>query len=372
MSRGDPEDQLSPRPYDMPDTVQVGYQVSREGAYKIIVRALRTHQYHVKAGCDRFGIKSKLCDACKARTKPAPTTPPHPVPVQTTIAEAESVAAQATTTQRAAALSANAALDQHVAARGQREVAEREEKVAFDQYQMALQRRIAAQTLETTTREQSQSASKILAAATTAEKVAVANVKRVRERVDAENATARKRERVDQVTKMEERERIRLATEHAAAREQEREHVAAEKMAATRERVEEARERERVATEKSEVQNESVGGIQSAPVEIKDLERPNVAGELCAATGALNAYVHTFKFNLSGTHPDLRVWVTRGTTSGPPEVVFPRMTTTFGVRSADGSETNTRAQKPRSKRGQPVDHPTRDGHGNAFTFVLVR
>jgi hypothetical protein len=294
------------------------------------------------------------------------------VPVQTTIAEAESVAAQATTTQRAAALSANAALDQHVAARGQREVAEREEKVAFDQYQMALQRRIAAQTLETTTREQSQSASKILAAATTAEKVAVANVKRVRERVDAENATARKRERVDQVTKMEERERIRLATEHAAAREQEREHVAAEKMAATRERVEEARERERVATEKSEVQNESVGGIQSAPVEIKDLERPNVAGELCAATGALNAYVHTFKFNLSGTHPDLRVWVTRGTTSGPPEVVFPRMTTTFGVRSADGSETNTRAQKPRSKRGQPVDHPTRDGHGNAFTFVLVR
>ena len=116
-------------------------------------------------------------------------------------------------------------------------------------------------------------------------------------------------------------------------------------MAATRERVEEARERERVATEKSEVQNESVGGIQSAPVEIKDLERPNVAGELCAATGALNAYVDTFKFNLSGTHPDLRVWVTRGTTSGPPEVVFPRMTTTFGVRSADGSETNTRVHK---------------------------
>jgi hypothetical protein len=148
----------------------------------------------------------------------ASTTPPlHPVPVQTTIAEAESVAAQATTTQRAAALSANAALDQHVAARGQREVAEREEKVAFDQfsnaprpffkYQTALQRRIAAQTLETTTREQSQTASKILVAATTAEKVAVANVKQVRE---SNNAAAElERQRVAAFEAAAELERVR-------------------------------------------------------------------------------------------------------------------------------------------------------------------
>ena len=179
------------------------YTVSREGAYKIIVRALRTHQYHVKAGCDRFGIKSKLCDACKARTKPAPTTPPHPVPVQTTIAEAESVAAQATTTQRAAALSAHAALDQHVAARGQRVVAEREEKIAFDQHQMAIQRRIEAQTFETTTRELSQSASNILAAATTAENVAVANVKQVRESNNAAAELERQRVAASEAAELE-------------------------------------------------------------------------------------------------------------------------------------------------------------------------
>lgn len=101
-----------------------------------------------------------------------------------------------------------------------------------------------------------------------------------------------------------------------------------------------------VATrEEDRVAAKSVEGTQNAPVEIKDLERPNVADELRAAIGALNAYVDTFKFNLSGTHPDLRVWVTRGTTSGPPQVLFPRMTTLFGVRSAAGFETNPRVHK---------------------------
>ena len=243
------------------------YHVSREGAYKIIVRALRMHEYHVKAGCGKFQILAVFCDACKGQT--GTTRPPHralvPTPDPTTIADAQSVATQATTTRRAAALSANTALDQHV----------------------------SAQNLETTTGERSQNAAKILAAATTTEKEAVANVNRVRE---ANNAAA-------------ELERRRVAASEAAALERVRQHqqerVEAGKVAA---RVQafgqiEARierganstvslvhqwewlEAETVAVQELErVASESVGGTgtENAPAEIKDLERPNVTGELRA------------------------------------------------------------------------------------------
>lgn len=316
--------------------VEGPYHVSREGAYRIIVRALRTHEYHVKAGCARFQIRAVFCDACKASTGTAvPVSVPVSVP--TTITDAESVAAQATTTQRAAALSKNAAHDQHAAALGQLVVAEREEKIAFEQHQIAVQRRLAAQTLETTSREQSRSASKILAAATTTEQVAMANVTRIRERNEAENATARERERV--TIRMEALAQVEAHMDN---------HQGGTNTTTILDLVNlwERLEATIVATrEEDRVAAKSVEGTQNAPVEIKDLERPNVADELRAAIGALNAYVDTFKFNLSGTHPDLRVWVTRGTTSGPPQVLFPRMTTLFGVRSAAGFETNPRVHK---------------------------
>ena len=325
--------------------VEGPYHVSREGAYRIIVRALRTHEYHVKAGCARFKIQAVFCDACtaiKGGGAPPPPTPPRPAP--TTIAYAESVAAQATTTRRAAELSANAALDQHADARARRVVAEQEEKEALEQHQTA---------------------SQILAAATTTEREAIANVNRVRvannaaaelerQRVAASEAAAQAaRVQAFEENAAAELKRQRVAASEAAALERVRERVKAARVQAFEENAAAELKRQRVAASEAEnvaprererVAFES-GVTENAPVQIIDLTRQNVTGELGVATRAINAYVDAFNFNLSGTHPDVRVWVTRGITSGPLEVSFPRMTTTFGVRSANGFDTNPRVHK---------------------------
>ena len=296
------------------------YTVSRECCYKIIVRALRTHQYCVKAGSREFDIGPLFCKRCDpptSSTQPQLTQEPAVV-VDDRVAAAEHAASQAINTLRATRDAEKAAMEEHQRALQQRMATQKGEEAAFDQYQIAHRRHIEAQDAETAASKRSQDAINDRIAASFTEKEAVANVEQVRKqvRVEAETAARVRAEAAAEATA----EAAAKATAEAVAR------VRAEAAAAMPEHVH----------------------APTQTVKIIDVPHKNVAREQQHASALMQEYVNSVKFNISGARNprnDVRLWLTQAVTNQVPRVCLPPMKTTWGVRSAPGFETDPTAYK---------------------------
>ena len=336
------------------------YTVSRECCYKIIVRALRTHQYCVKAGSREFDIGPLFCKRCDPRTsstQPQLTQEPAVV-VDDRVAAAEHAASHAINTLRATRDAEKAAMEEHQRALQQRMATQKGEEAAFDQYQTAHRRHIEAQDAETAASKRSQDAINDRIAASFTEKEAVANVEQVRKqvRVEAETAARVRAEAAAKATA----EAAAKATAEAATKATAEAAAKATAEAATKATAE--AEAKATAEAEAKATAEAVARVRAeaaaampehvhAPtqtVKIIDVPHKNVAREQQNASALMQEYVNSVKFNISGARNprnDVRLWLTQAVTNQVPRVCLPPMKTTWGVRSAPGFETDPTAYK---------------------------
>jgi hypothetical protein len=342
------------------------YTVSRECCYKIIVRALRTQQYCVKAGSREFDIGPLLCKRCDPRTSSTqPQLTPEPaVVVDDRVAAAEHAASQAINTLRATRDAEKAAMEEHQRALQQRMATQKGEEAAFDQYQTAHRRHIEAQDAETAASKRSQDAINDRIAASFTEKEAVANVEQVRKqvRVEAETAARVRAEAAAKATA----EAAAKATAEAATKATAEAATKATAEAATKATAEAATKATAEAVAKATAEAatkataEAVARVRaeaaaampehapSQTVKIIDVPHKNVAREQQHASALMQEYVNSVKFNISGARNprnDVRLWLTQAVTNQVPRVCLPPMKTTWGVRSAPGFETDPTAYK---------------------------
>ena len=307
------------------------YIVSAECVSKIIIRALRTKQYCLKAGTDEFSIRPLYCTSC-ARTPASDARTVHGLDTRMTVARIRADHATRTRLE-----------------------SENQKKDVIEQLQRI--------------QKQLKDKSESLKKATLMEKEALAFIARVWEQDEAERAERdREQQRVDahakatrdreqqrveaEATVTREREQQRVDAEATATREREQQRVEAEAKA-TRERDRQrvdaeaafARDRQRVETEAAFARDRQRADAEAAaatqairvvsnPYTIADTLHQNVAVEL-RTVSAVTEYVNSLQFNRPIFGTTAQVWLTQGAAFDlPPKLSLPRMTTTHGVYSA--------------------------------------
>ena len=352
------------------------YIVSAECVSKIIIRALRTKQYCLKAGTDEFSIRPLYCTSC-ARTPASDARTVHGLDTRMTVARIR--ADHATRTRLESENQKKDVIEQ--LQRIQKQLKDKSESLKkatlMEKEALAFIARVWEQDeAERAERDREQQRVDAHAKATRdreqqrVEAEATATREREQQRVDAEAKATREREqqRVDahakatrdreqqrveaEATVTREREQQRVDAEATATREREQQRVEAEAKA-TRERDRQrvdaeaafARDRQRVETEAAFARDRQRADAEAAaatqairvvsnPYTIADTLHQNVAVEL-RTVSAVTEYVNSLQFNRPIFGTTAQVWLTQGAAFDlPPKLSLPRMTTTHGVYSA--------------------------------------